>query len=48
MIPSEDAEPYTLQLGLVGMTKDIDFQVSLRSAKHISNTSKGGFQALIM
>ena len=46
MIPSEDAEPCTLQLGLVGMTKDIDFQVSyLRSAKHISNTLKGGFQA---
>ena len=48
--PSENAEPCTLQLGLTGMDKTIDFQVPLRGTKHtvVSAKPNGIYYCIIL
>ena len=45
MIPSVNCEPCIFQLHLTGMTKDVDFQLPLRVAKHCIGKTCGKFAA---
>ena len=45
--PSENADSCTLQLGVTGMSKDVDFQVPLRARSGSLSTPQGDLTSFV-